>query len=186
MADEVTPAPKKRGRKPKIHADLEAAKAAPKKYPRIDVLERRLRNPGRDATLPTIELRDQPEPMRTRWVNSGEDGRFSEVTGVKGWEPVRFEEVVNVRSIGGARKSEEGFFVRGRHGEEVLCKIPVYYYDKIKMAEADRRNRRSQSASQTKEKVTEKVAQQFGDEGADRFQKLVGSIDTHVERQPLE
>jgi hypothetical protein len=144
-----------------------------KDFPGIAVLERRLENPDLPGSLP-IRLKDEPTHAQDphgkkriwylRWVDTGENGRYSMVTDVHGYVPVRVEELQSAVSTIGAADTKDGIVRRGDKGREVLCKIPLELYNAIKSEQQRVRERRSRNARAVKHDIASAAGVALGDE----------------------
>ena len=150
-----------------------------KDFKGIAVLERRLESPDLPGTL-AIRLKDEPTHLvdpqgkkRTwylRWINGGEAGRFSQVTDLLGYVPVRIDELQNPESVLGASESKDGIVRRGDRGQEVLVKMPLELYTAIKARQQDLRERRFHNAAAVKSDLANAAGQSLGDEAGETVQ----------------
>jgi hypothetical protein len=121
-----------------VNPDEPTAEAAPKKkYPKVDVLTRRLADPLGSATA-VIRLKT-PVPTdvagdtwHTRWIDSSQQGRVFDILENKGWDQVHTSEMVDKRDVAGLAESPDGGYVtRGDKGRELLVKMPESWWRKI-------------------------------------------------------
>jgi hypothetical protein len=147
--------------------------AAPAK-PRISVLDRRLQNPYGEASWP-IALKD--DTRAARWFNSeiSEDHLWKKQH--DGWDPVRPEDVLDLKQIGGHSKSPDGHIVRGVRGGEHLLSMPKEWILKIAMAKTRKNNEAMGDPHRTRQAVVSAASEHFsGDIGP------VGNIVDTMER----
>lgn len=134
-----------------------------KALPKVSVLERRLANPFGTPSVP-ITLKT-PGQWAIRIVNSTmRTGRLHDMTANKGWVYVTAAELDGTPADLGFRQVEDRL-VRGEHGEEVLMKMLQSDFDQIQEAKS-RANLKQLGSKQTREMVTQKTAQTYGDEAA--------------------
>lgn len=147
-----------------------------KDFPGIAVLERRMESPDLPGSLP-IRLKDEPAYLEDpqgkkrlwylRWVNGGQEGRFSQVTDSMGYVPVRIEELQNRESVMGLAESKDGIVRRGDRGQEVLVKMPLELYTAIKRKQQDFRTRRSRNVKAMREDVANAAGRELGSQAGD-------------------
>lgn len=152
-----------------------------KNFEGIRAIERRLQNPEHDPGTVAIRLNDEPDfvadPLGARrvwylrWVNSAEEGRWSVVTDVKGYVPVRMSELRSPEAITGLHKvADDGrdpIVRRGDRGQEVLVKMPLELYTYVKQQQEAARKRRARNAKLVKEDLANVAGQSLGSEAGD-------------------
>lgn len=167
-----------------------------KDFPAIKILERRMESPDQPGSLP-IRLRDEPSQLedpqgkkRTwylRWINAGQDGRYSQVVDAMGYVPVKTSELQNRDAVAGmfADKTDADPVVRrGDRGQEVLVKMPLELYTAIKRKQRDLRERRSTNAKRVRSDLADAAGAQLGDEAGETIAKEF-SIDVRRKRSTL-
>lgn len=142
----------------------------------IQVLERRLESPDLPGSV-AIRLKDEktyledPQGKKRkwylRWINGGEAGRFSQVTDVMGYVPVRVDELQNAEAVMGTAESKDGIVRRGDHGREVLVKMPLELYTAVKAKQQEHRTRRSRNAKAVREDLANAAGSALGSEAGD-------------------
>lgn len=147
-----------------------------KDFPGIKVLERRIDHPDLPGSLP-IRLKDEPTYLQDpqgkkriwylRWINGGEAGRFSQVTDAMGYVPVHRDELQNQDAVLGLSDSKDGIVRRGDKGQEVLVKMPLELYTRIKARQQDARTRRSRNAKLVKQDLANAAGRDLGSEAGD-------------------
>ena len=150
----------------------------------IEVYERRLLDPDPIGSTP-IELKT-PGSWTCRWINTGQDGRWSMVVHRLGYVPVKVSELVDPRMVTGLVTSPDGMVTRGDRGQEVLVKMPKEYFERIKLAQAERLKGRMQSEQAQKETLQHALGAKFGDEAASAVREFKGSVLEGVERMGPE
>jgi hypothetical protein len=142
-------------------------------YPKIDIVERRIRSGGsNELPLRAVALKDQPEPMVTRIINTDLPGRYWQTTEDLGWTPVAPEELLG--GVSGDLRVVDGRVVAGEHGKEVLVKMPRRLYEAVSRAKADRLERSMQSAAAMRRSMTRNMeadAAQTDRAGAERLER---------------
>jgi hypothetical protein len=146
-----------------------------KDFPGIKVLERRMDAPDLPGTLP-IRLTDEPAYVQdphgkkrrwyVRWINCV-DGRYSQVTDAMGYVPVRVEELQNRESVIGLSDAKDGIVRRGDRGQEVLVKMPLEVYTRIKARQQELRTKRSRNAKAVREDLANIAGAQLGSHAGD-------------------
>lgn len=146
-----------------------------KDFPGIAVLERRMDAPDLPGTLP-IRLKDEPSHVQdpqgkkriwyVRWINCV-DGRYSQVTDAMGYVPVRVEELQNRESVIGLSDAKDGIVRRGDRGQEVLVKMPLEVYTRIKARQQELRTKRSRNAKAVREDLANIAGAQLGSQAGD-------------------
>lgn len=150
-------------------------------FPGIKAVMRRMESPDHDPGSVDIRLIDEPDYAQDprglkrlwhlRWVNGGQEGRFANITQVKGYVPVRVHELQNQDLVAGLfRRTEDGdhpIVRRGDRGQEVLCKMPLELYQGIRTRQQEIRARRARNAKLVKEDLAHANAREFGDQAAD-------------------
>lgn len=152
-----------------------------KDFPGIRAVQRRLEHPDHDPGSVAIRLNDEPSFLDDatgrkrkwylRWVNSGEEGRWSLVTDVKGYVPVRLSELRSPDTVTGLHKlAEDGsdpIVRRGDRGQEVLVKMPLELYTYVKQKQEEARKRRARNARLVKEDLANAAGRDLGSEAGD-------------------
>lgn len=138
-----------------------------KDFPGIRVIERRLENPDLPGSLP-IRLKDEPDFISdpkgarrvwyVRWINTIQEGRWSQVVDAMGYVPVKVDELQNAQAIPGLSNSGDGIVRKGDKGYEVLVKMPLELYTDIKRRQQERRERRARNAKLVKEDLANRAA----------------------------
>lgn len=190
--DEQTPmdapvAPKRRGRARRIpEAPLPVpsttintaptATSATAK-PVISVLEKRLSggNPFGVESVP-IPLK---EPGWVTYIANGgrSDGRLYEMKAVKGWIPVRINEVAVTPEEIGFKASTDGYLCRGEKGQEVVFKMREDDWKRLRAAKTASNLKTLGSSARTKAAIAEALASQHGDEaGQFAHDHFVGEV----------
>ena len=139
------------------------APKAPRRIPRVSVLERRLQNPFGEGSSAII-LKE--EGWTTHVINTKlRAGRYHDVVRNKGWVPVDPTDLEGDAETFGF-DVKDGKVVRGERGEEVLVKMPTEDYRAIQMAK-DAKNRAAVSPKRLKADVLTATAAEHGSEAAD-------------------
>lgn len=128
----------------------EALVDAFKGFENIDVAERRLLDPNLPGTLP-LRLKDEPSHAQDphnrrrkwylRWFNAGMPSRLHNARQVLGYAPVLWKELQDETEIAGAFKGSEDVR-KGDGGKEVLMKMPMSLYLKIKAKQSEKHARK--------------------------------------------
>lgn len=147
----------------------------------IKVIERRMLDPESDPGSPAIRLKDEPSFIQDprgkrriwhlRWVNGGQEGRYSAVIDGKGYVPVRRSELQNPDSVTGlhieATDGADPVVRRGDRGQEILAKIPLELYTELKRRQQDARQRRARNAKLVKQDLADSAGRELGSEAGD-------------------
>jgi hypothetical protein len=147
-----------------------------KDFDGIKVIERRLQDPDLPGSVP-IRLKDEPTYLQDpqgkkriwylRWINAGEAGRFALVTDTMGYVPVKVSELQNAEAVMGLAESKDGIVRRGDRGQEVLVKMPLELYTRIKLAQEQRRKTRARNIKAVREDLANIAGRQIGSEAGD-------------------
>jgi hypothetical protein len=125
---------------------------APKKRPRVSILERRLQNPFGEPSS-TIEFKRQG--IASRWFNdatrNGQIHRAKEL----GWVPVTLDMIANVDSLGHHALNPANQITRGERGQELLMWMPLSDREQIQRAKTVENNRRMGSPNQQRNEMLE-------------------------------
>lgn len=148
---EVVVAPKPRAAE--VVVEEKNAKAA--------IWERRLVNPGQEASAP-IELREKGWTLR--WINTTMPGRFHQAVNQQGYEAVRQEELQESISLHGFTDMGDGLVRRGDKGIEVLMKIPSGIFKRIQDRKAEIVRL---GLKKSKQALAESAAKRFGANAGD-------------------
>lgn len=147
----------------------------------IEVYERRLL--GEEGLRPELAIPlSLPGKWHVRWINTSVPGRWATVVHQRGYIPVRVEEIADPRSVIGLHRSPEGYAVRGDRGQEVLVRMPLEFFERIKRTEAERRLRKQSSSTAQKEQLQNALASKFGGEAAEKLTEWTGGIAGGTER----
>lgn len=152
-----------------------------KDFPGIEAITRRIDNPEHEPGSVDVRLVGEPDYVtdphgrkriwKTRWINGGQEGRFSMVTDVKGYVPVRLSELRNPDQITGrhtiAEDGPDPIVRRGDKGIEVLVKMPLELYSFVKAKQEEARKRRARNAKAVKEDLANAAGAQLGSEAGD-------------------
>lgn len=111
-----------------------------------EIARKRVEQGDQRSVQQNVPLRNQLEPMTTRWANTSISGRAYELV-EKGWLAVRYDELVNP-GHGEFGKSPDGLVTRGAGGHLVLYKMPTAVYREIESAKSARERRRLASRQQ--------------------------------------
>jgi hypothetical protein len=122
-----------------------------------DIIQRRIEHGDQRGDVSQVPLKDQPEPMQTRWGNGSISGRLYELR-QKGWTPVRWEELAQTENVTEFKRSPDGHVVKGEHGELVLYKLAVRLYKALTKAKSDRIRKQLGSEKFVKDRVREQSA----------------------------
>jgi hypothetical protein len=147
-----------------------------KDFAGLAVIERRLQDPELPGSI-AIRLKDEPTYLQDpqgkkriwylRWINAAEAGRFALVTDTMGYVPVRVEELQSAESVMGLAESKDGIVRRGDRGAEVLVKMPLELYTRIKQAQEHRRTARARNVKAVREDLANIAGRQLGSEAGD-------------------
>ena len=152
-----------------------------KNFAGIKAVTRRLANPEHDPGSVDIRLNDEPDYVTDplgkrrkwylRWVNGDQEGRWSIVSDVKGYEPVRVSELRNPQSVTGLHKAAQDgtdpLVRRGDRGQEILVKMPLELYNYVKHSQEAARRKRARNAKLVKEDLANAAGSALGSEAGD-------------------
>lgn len=165
-----------------------AASAAPVEPPTaevpVDIYERRLLHGDAPPTL-GIAL-TLPGRWYLRWINTQLDGRWQKAVREAGLIPVKAQELADPRALTGVATSPDGMVTRGDRGQEVLCRMPMDWFERIQAAKAGRIRAKQTSATAQKESLQEALAGQYGPQAADSMKEWKGTISGGTERLERE
>lgn len=156
----------------------------------IDILERRMENPDADMVLP-IRLKDEPaaatDPLGLnrrwylRWFNTSLPNRFHSATAQLGYVPVLWTELQDREQVTNAHAGSDQVR-RGDRGVEVLCKIPMAAYRKIKAVQQAKRERGMTPKALREQVAAAAIKQGLDPERDESVGGIVGSIKVGRDR----
>lgn len=162
---------------------------APKRKPRVDVLERRLQNPFGEPSAP-IDLTDRS--MSCRIFNREANNQRIYAAKQAGWEPVTLDDLAEPDQAAGFRLSTDGrYLVRGEREQEVLMKMPTDWRKQIALAKT-KQNIANMRPGAMKKEAAEAAGRHVGSEAAefiDKNVKIVGDVTDQreiVQQMPEE
>lgn len=161
-----------------------------KDFPAIDVLERRLLDPGDPGSQPILLKDEDPhccvnsehqnalragstkchvckKPVRkwyVRYFNLAQAGRAGQMR-AKGYLGVEIKELQTADDVADLYRSDkDGLVRRGDRGQEMLGKQPLEFYNEVKRRQRAIRDARMQSASARRHDLADAAGRALGDE----------------------
>ena len=171
---------------------------APKKPPRVDVIERSSQTDW-DLLLQDIVAKREKDPFGSRsraieltdpnlephWINRDKYPDAIPQAKEKGWRPVRLEQVKDIDQLGEHGESPDGYVVRGERGNEVLMCMPREYVERIAFAKQRENTRRMGNPNAQRAEAIEAFSR-TNPEGAEmvnqRTIKPIGGVNDMYER----
>ena len=151
-----------------------------KRFPKVDVLTRRLADPLGSATA-IIRLKTpvptdvEGDTWHTRWIDSSQQGRVFDILEHKGWEQVRVSELTDKRDVAGLAESPDGGYVtRGDKGRELLVKMPTSWWNRIHNAKVELWSGRGKTKQQRKAGIAQQVSDAVKQARAQGAKTIIG------------
>ncbi len=131
----------------------------------VDIWERRMINPDQRQTKP---IRVHTPGLHLRWINLSSNGRYQRARYDEGWVPVLKIELVDEREIYGVSYTTEGYVCRGEKQQEMLMKIPLAVWKKI-------RARKVELVRQSQQSIKERMQSAGATHFSDKYNTSVGN-----------